>query len=63
MRKAVVILVPAYTLSVMFEVLDPPKPLVLHAWDDFRSAMSSGERVYSEGELRMLSSGTRPMLR
>ena len=63
MRKAVVILFPAYVLCCMFEVLEPPRPLVEHAWDDARTALGWGPKVFSASELLKKGVGPRPMLR
>lgn len=63
-RKAAVVLVPAYSLSVMFDVLEPPGLLVRHALDDIRSEfLGTDSRVFSAAELQALSGGKRPMLR
>lgn len=62
-RKAVVILLPAYVLCVMFEVLEPPKPLVRHTWDDAMMALGRGPRVYTRAELKAEGVGRRPLLR
>lgn len=62
-RKAVVILFPAYVLCCMFDVLEPPRPLVEHAWDDARTALGWGPKVFSAPELLAKGVGPRPMLR
>lgn len=63
MRKAVVILFPAYILCCMFEVLDPPRPMVENAWDSLMQALGNGPRVFSAAELKAKGVGARPMLR
>lgn len=63
-RKAAVILIPAYTLAVMYDVLESPGLLLRHALDDIRTELSGTEsRVFSAAELQALSGGKRPMLR
>lgn len=62
-RKAVVILFPAYILCCMFEVLEPPRPMAEHAWDAVMEALGNGPRVYSADELKAKGVGARPMLR
>ncbi|CAM9765486.1 unnamed protein product [Ascophyllum nodosum] len=61
-RKAVVILFPAYILCCMFGVLDPPKPLVQNAWNDVRMALGQGPRIFTAAELKAEGRGVRPML-
>lgn len=63
MRKAVVILFPAYILCCMFEVLDPPRPMIENAWDALMLALGNGPRVFSAAELKAKGVGSRPMLR
>lgn len=62
-RKAVVILFPAYVLCCMFEVLDPPRPMMENAWDSLMQALGDGPRVFSAAELKAKGVGSRPMLR
>lgn len=62
-RKAVVILFPAYVLCCMFEVLEPPKPLIKHAWYDAVELLGGGPRVFSAADLKEEGGGRRPMLR
>lgn len=47
----------------MFDVLEPPRPLVEHAWDDARTALGWGPKVFSASELLAKGVGPRPMLR
>ncbi|CAN0228257.1 unnamed protein product [Pylaiella littoralis] len=61
-RKAVVILFPAYILCCMFEVLEPPRPLMEHAWDAVIEALGKGPRIFSAAELEAKGVGPRPML-
>lgn len=62
-RKAVVILGPAYILACMFEAMEPPEPLIRHAWDDIILALGKGPRVSSAAELKARGVGRRPELR
>lgn len=62
-RKAVVILFPAYVLCCMFEVLDPPRPMMENAWDALVHRLGDGPRVFSAAELKAKGAGSRPMLR
>eukprot|EP00752_Nemacystus_decipiens_P002723 g2542.t1 len=61
-RKAVVILFPAYVLCCMFEVLDPPRPMMENARDSLMQALGHGPRVFSPAELKANGVGPRPML-
>ncbi|CAM9693545.1 unnamed protein product [Scytosiphon promiscuus] len=61
-RKAVVILFPAYILCCMFEVLDPPRPMAENAWDAAMKALGKGPRVFSADELKARGVGSRPLL-
>lgn len=62
-RKAVVILLPAYVLCCMFDVLETPRPLIRHAYDDARLAMGFGPRIFSADELAKEGVGRKPLLR
>ncbi|CAM9540360.1 unnamed protein product [Ectocarpus sp. 12 AP-2014] len=61
-RKAVVILFPAYILCCMFGVLEPPRPMAEHTWDAAMLALGRGPRIFSAAELKAKGSGSRPML-
>lgn len=57
------ILFPAYVLCCMFEVLEPPRPMMEHTWDAAMEALGKGPRVFSAAELKAKGMGARPMLR
>lgn len=62
-RKAVVILFPAYILCCMFEVLDPPRPMMENARYSLMEALGYVPRVFSPAELKAEGSGSQRMLR
>eukprot|EP00903_Cladosiphon_okamuranus_P012434 g11649.t1 len=46
----------------MFEVLDPPRPMMENAWYSLTQALGNGPRIFSAAELKAKGVGSRPML-